>query len=177
MLSRTIPSDASESSGGCVPVAPRLLERAALHALLERVAEAHRPPVLAAQGVADRAPVQLALVLEQVLDQRQLAVEPPLVLVRVRRRRGGAGEWCEAAHRSVLVVVSFVARSKRGACSVPRPSPRPSVYGSASSPGSSISSVVADSGGAMSSRSRPAASTPISACTMPPKIITTAPTT
>ena len=37
--------------------------------------------------------------------------------------------------------------------------------------------MVAESGGAMSSRSRPAASTPISAWMTPPRIITAAPTT
>src|SRR3954452_12824768 len=165
---------------GRVAVVARLPEGALLDALLERVAEAHRAPVLAAQRVADLVLLELALVLEQVRDQRELTVEPPLVLVGVARR--GAGERrVGAAHRSAPVgswtVGSSVSRTKRGACSVPRPSPRPSVYGSASSPGSSSSSVVADSGGAMSSRSRPADSNPIVAWMIPPMIITPAQTT
>src|SRR3954468_9868260 len=114
---------------GRVAVVARLPEGALLDALLERVAEAHRAPVLAAQRVADLVLLELALVLEQVRDQRQLTVEPPLVLVGVPRR--GAGERCVGTHRSApeesWTVVSFVSRAKRGACSVPRPSPRPSV--------------------------------------------------
>ena len=58
----------------------------------------------------------------------------------------------------------------------PLRSKRPTVCGSASSPGSSSSSPCADSGGAMSSRSRWADSTPIVAWMMPPTIITIAPT-
>src|SRR3954453_20717696 len=172
--------------GGRVPAAADLADRAALDGLLERVTEAQGTPVLAAELVADLAAVHLTLLPEEVLDQRDLAVEPPLVLVLVdargRRERGVA----RRAHRSpplgrVLDAVSCVApscsplREKRGACAVPRPSSRPTVYGSASSPGSSISSCWAESGGAMSSRSRCADSTPIVACTMPPKIITIAP--
>src|SRR5829696_5900698 len=87
-------------SGRRVPVAADLAERAALNPLLERVAETHGAPVLAAELVADRAAVVLALFLEQVLDQRDLAVQPPLVLflvdARGRRERGVA----RRAHRS-----------------------------------------------------------------------------
>src|SRR5215208_3032346 len=86
--------------GGRVPVATDLAHRAALNALLERVAEAQGAPVLAAELVADLLAVQLALLPEEVLDQRDLAVEPPLVLflvdARRRRERGVAGR----AHRS-----------------------------------------------------------------------------
>src|SRR5919108_5703187 len=73
---------------GRVAIAPDLPERAAVDALLERLAEAQRPPVLAAECVADRALVQLALVLEQVLDERDLAVGPELELVLVVLRAG-----------------------------------------------------------------------------------------
>src|SRR5215216_3791995 len=172
--------------GGRVAVAAGLPERAALDALLQGAAEAQRAPVLAAEPVADLVLRQLPLLAEEVLDQRDLAPQPPLVLVLVvlrDPRKRGVGR---AAHRSPpvgrLLVVGGVSagvsspRAKRGACAVPRPSPRPSVYGSASSPGSAISSSVAERGGAMSSRSRRAASTPIVAWMMPPTIITAAPT-
>src|SRR5215216_678056 len=137
---------------GRVAVAARSAERAALHALPERAAEAQRAPVLAAQPVADLALVHLPLLLEEVLDQGELAPEPPLVLVGVGHGSAGPGEGGEAggAHRSPPLGRvrdagsaggSFAPpRSKRGACSVPRPSPRPSVYLSASSPGSASSS-------------------------------------
>src|SRR4051812_45168176 len=113
-----------------VAAAPHPAERAALDALLQRVAEAHRPPVLTSQRVTDVAARHLAAVLEQVLDQRQLAIEPELVLVGVTRRR--AGEGGVGAHWSPRSVcrgrsARSRSRSKRGAFSVPRPSPRPSV--------------------------------------------------
>src|SRR3954469_20258803 len=158
---------AEPSVHGGVPVVPALAEGAALDALLERRSKAHRTPVLTAQPLADLLAVQLALLLQEVVDERDLALEPVLVLVGILRR--GAGERGVSAHCSPPEAWMLSPRAKR-------PWPRSSVYGSASSPGSSSSSCVAESGGAMSSRSRPAASTPISAWMTPPTIITTAPT-
>src|SRR3954469_9982004 len=86
--------------GGRVPAAADLAGRAALDGLLERVTEAQGTPVLAAKLVADLTAVHLTLLPEEVLDQRDLAVEPPLVLVLVdargRRERGVA----RRTHRS-----------------------------------------------------------------------------
>src|SRR3954467_6848970 len=64
----------------CVAAAPGLAELAAFDAFLESVAETHRSPVLASERVADLAARQLALVIEQVLDQGQPAAEPPTAL-------------------------------------------------------------------------------------------------
>src|SRR3954454_9850796 len=100
-------------------------ELAALDALLERVAEAHRPPVLAPEGLADLVARELTAVLEQVLDQRQLAAEPPVGLVGIARR--GAREGGVGAHRSLSTGRCWASRSKRGAFCVPRPWPRPTV--------------------------------------------------
>src|SRR5215213_1996223 len=190
-----------QRSGGPVPVAPDLAERATLQAVLERAAEAHRAPVLAAERLADRVLAHLALVLEQVLDEGDLAVAPELHLLLVVLGAGGGRRPAgEARPRAPLAgglrahrltsggTVGFsaasppsgaaVSRSNRGdVVRCLRPSSGASVYGSCCSPGSSSSSPVADSGGAMSSRSRPAASTPIVAWMRPPTIITTAPTT
>src|SRR4051794_8685007 len=102
-----------------VPAA-RPLERAAVHPLLQRVAEAQRPPVLAAEALADLLAREVALLAQQVLDQRDLAVQPPLVLVRVRGGRAGE-RGVGGAHRSPPVVVrlseeervSWEERSKR----------------------------------------------------------------
>src|SRR3954464_4567961 len=97
--------------GRRVTVVAGLAEGAAVDALLEGVAEAHRPPVLAAERVADLAPAQLALVLEEVRDQRQLTFEPPLVLVGAARR--AAGERGVGAHRSAPVRWTRCRRRRR----------------------------------------------------------------
>src|SRR5215207_7000910 len=75
---------------GGVPAAADLADRAALGALLERVAEPQGAPVLAAELVADLAAAQLSLLTEQVPDQRDLPVQPPFVLFFVDAR--GPGE-------------------------------------------------------------------------------------
>src|SRR3954454_1954586 len=77
---------ARSASRGRVSVVSGLAERAALDALLERAPEPQGPPVLAAQPPADLVLGQLALLLEEVLDQRELAPQPPFVLVLVLRR-------------------------------------------------------------------------------------------
>src|SRR3712207_3183257 len=89
-----------------VPPAAGAAELAAPDAGLQRAPEPHRAPVLAAQRVADVALGGLAALLPEVLDQRDLTVEPPLVLVAVLRR--GRGEWGEAVHRGPPLVVSPV---------------------------------------------------------------------
>src|SRR4051812_42596725 len=64
-------------------------ERPALDALLQRPAEAQRTPVLASERLADLLARKLATVLEQVLDQGHLAIEPELLLVDVLAGRHG----------------------------------------------------------------------------------------
>src|SRR3954453_21548366 len=68
---------------GRVAVARGLAERAALDALLQGLAEAQRPPVFAPERVTDVAALHLALLVEEVLDERDLAVGPELHLVFV----------------------------------------------------------------------------------------------
>src|SRR4051794_31433051 len=165
-----------------VAVAAGLAEGPARDAFLQGAAEAHRAPVLAAQRVADLGARHLAAFLQQVLDQRYLAVQPVLHLVgvvgRARGRRRPAGDARAAAPaarrvRAHRTPPRFVTSSPawNGTAVV-----SPPVNGSRCSPGSSSSSPCADSGGAMSSRSRCAASTPIVAWITPPAIITIAPT-
>src|SRR5215217_1763523 len=91
--------------GGRVAVAAGLPERAALDALLQGAAEAQRAPVLAAEPVADLVLRQLPLLAEEVLDQRDLAPEPPLVLVLVvlrDPRKWGVGRARSEEHTSEL---------------------------------------------------------------------------
>src|SRR4051812_23324244 len=91
------------ASGLCggVPTAPHLADRAALHGLLERVAEPQGPPVLTAELLADLAATQLTLLLEEVLDQRDLPVQPPLVLFLVDARRRRERRIARRTHRSL----------------------------------------------------------------------------
>src|SRR3954452_19421406 len=109
-------------SAGRVAAATDPAEVPALDALLERVAEAHRAPVLAPERLADLVARELTAVFEQVLDQRELAGEPPVVLFGIARR--GAREGGVGAHRSLSTGRCSASRSKRGAFWVPRPWPR-----------------------------------------------------
>jgi DNA-binding transcriptional ArsR family regulator len=89
-----------------VPVPAHLAERAAVDALAQRGAEAHRSPVLAAERLADGVLVQLAAIAEQVLDERDLAVRPELELLLVVlggrdvRRPGGHAVMAGARRRA-----------------------------------------------------------------------------
>src|SRR5215212_10515018 len=89
-----------------------LAEGSALDALLERVAEPRRAAVLAAQPVADLLTIQLALLVEEVLDQRDLTAQPPLVLVDVLAGRAGERR-VRSAHRSPLELSMLSPRAKR----------------------------------------------------------------
>src|SRR5215213_3552776 len=92
--------------GASQPTLPRLAVAAHLaegttpDALLEGVAETQRTPVLLAELVADVLLGRLPLVLEEVPDQRDLTVQPPLVLFLVLAGRAREGGVRARAHRS-----------------------------------------------------------------------------
>src|SRR5204862_3217473 len=69
-----------------------VFDRSALDALPESGREAPRPPVPAADEVAEVAAAHLALVLERALEHADLALQPPFVLVAVGGRRAGPRE-------------------------------------------------------------------------------------